>query len=165
MESKEKAPVTTMSVRMKTEITPLGGGVYKGMLHSQYLEEPYEFFTLVRMIGKMEEIFDLKNFPQAFFTPRTFSNKKGKPANKGADAGSADSSAAEQSVYKGSGNGSCTFEILVKFRQNASWQGQILWVERDIKRDFLSELEMLKLIDEALLKLDPDARPVAWNVN
>jgi len=43
-----------------------------------------------------------------------------------------------------------TFEITVRFKQNATWQGQINWVEKSMTQNFRSVLEMLKLIDEAL---------------
>ena len=46
-------------------------------------------------------------------------------------------------------NSQCTFEIVVKFKQNATWQGHIHWVEKDKKQNFRSVLEMLKLMDEA----------------
>ena len=42
------------------------------------------------------------------------------------------------------------FEITVKFTQDATWQGQIHWIEKNKKQNFRSALEMLKLMDEAL---------------
>jgi hypothetical protein len=37
-------------------------------------------------------------------------------------------------------------------RQNSTWQGSIVWVEKQTEQYFRSALEMLKLIDEALLQ-------------
>ena len=48
-------------------------------------------------------------------------------------------------------NQNATFEITVMYMQNATWQGQILWAERNLRQYFRSVLEMLKLIDEALM--------------
>ncbi|MCL2200862.1 MAG: hypothetical protein FWB75_02765 [Oscillospiraceae bacterium] len=53
-------------------------------------------------------------------------------------------------VRDGPGASRCTFEISVKFQQNSSWQGQILWAEKNMKQNFRSVLEMLRLMDEAL---------------
>jgi len=50
-----------------------------------------------------------------------------------------------------------TFEISVKFMQNSTWQGQIHWVEKNLKQNFRSALEMLKLMDEALSEGAEDA--------
>ena len=54
----------------------------------------------------------------------------------------------------------CTFEIAVKFRQNATWQGQIFWVERNLRQNFRSVLEMLKLMDEAMT--EGEEKTVFW---
>ena len=54
----------------------------------------------------------------------------------------------------------CTFEVSVKFQQNSTWQGQILWAEKNMKQSFRSVLEMLRLMDEALH--DGTSKPVEW---
>jgi len=59
------------------------------------------------------------------------------------------------------GGSKCTFEVSVKFQQNATWQGQILWAEKNLKQNFRSVLEMIKLMDEALG--EGAAKPVGWN--
>ena len=55
-----------------------------------------------------------------------------------------------------------TFEISVKFLQNSTWQGQIHWVEKDLKQNFRSALEMLKLMDEALADDNEGDRITNW---
>ena len=42
-----------------------------------------------------------------------------------------------------------TFLIRVQFRQNATWQGRIEWLEGKKTRPFRSVLEMSQLIQEA----------------
>ena len=44
-----------------------------------------------------------------------------------------------------------TFLIRVIGQQNGTWQGSILWAEEKKEQYFRSALEMLKLIDEALI--------------
>ena len=61
-----------------------------------------------------------------------------------------------------SGGAKGTFEITVKFMQNSTWQGQVFWVEKNLKRDFRSVLELLKLMDEALMDGEEVAEPVVW---
>jgi len=60
------------------------------------------------------------------------------------------------------GSGKGTFEISVKFMQNSTWQGQIHWVEKNRKQSFRSALEMLKLMDEALLEGAEGTKSVNW---
>ena len=60
------------------------------------------------------------------------------------------------------GNAKCTFEIEVKFMQNATWQGHIHWAEKSRKQSFRSVLEMLKLMDEALSAEAQEESKIAW---
>ncbi|MBQ2911201.1 MAG: hypothetical protein IJE55_02820 [Clostridia bacterium] len=42
-----------------------------------------------------------------------------------------------------------TFIVQVQFRQNATWQGTVQWVEKGVTQRFRSELELMKLMNEA----------------
>ena len=44
-------------------------------------------------------------------------------------------------------DGKATFVIQIKYRQNATWQGTIQWVEKQETQSFRSALEMLRIID------------------
>lgn len=63
-------------------------------------------------------------------------------------------------------NGKTTFSIRVFFRQNASFQGDIYWVEGEKRLSFRSFWEMVMLMQEAL---DSSGSPAAsyelrsWN--
>ena len=162
MESGKNAIVTAMTVRMRTEIVTNEGGLMRGELHSQYLEAPFIFFDLIRMIEKMEEVFNSKGFPQSFLKPRTFNeagraDRKNKQLKNDAMKDVMDINNIE--VPDGS---KCTFEIAVRFRQNATWQGQIIWAEKNLKQNFRSVLEMLRLMDEALMEDVKDKKVVEW---
>jgi len=162
--SKESVPVTARSIKMLVELVTYDGGYYKGKLHSQFLDEPFEFFTLIKMLEKMEDVFDEKKFPQAFLSLRTFGENKKKVSGSVPKVAEVSGDAIDMSHYGGDSEGKCTFEILVSYRQNASWQGQILWVEKGLRQDFQSELEMLRLMDEALIKNGADSEQVAWGL-
>lgn len=182
MEPVNNEVVTSVKMRMIAEID-YTGGVVRGLLHSQYLEAPYEFTSLFRMIEKMEQIFDAKKFPGAFMSLRTFgvakgvskSEVKGGASNgpQGVANGGAKKSEVEKSeimqesvkkvVKKDSHGSKCTFEIMVRYRQNATWQGQIHWLEKNLHQNFRSVLEMLKLMDEALAEGEEHAGSVAWD--
>ena len=45
---------------------------------------------------------------------------------------------------------SATFIVKVQYRQNSTWQGTVIWTEKNKKQAFRSALELLKLIDGAL---------------
>lgn len=49
-----------------------------------------------------------------------------------------------------------TFTIQIQFQQNATWQGTIAWAEGRKSQKFRSELEMLKLMMEAVAAGESD---------
>ena len=50
--------------------------------------------------------------------------------------------------------GKSTFIVKIDNQQKETWQGEIIWAEEDKRRRFRSCLEMLKLMDEAVLNGD-----------
>jgi len=70
----------------------------------------------------------------------------------------------KQTVKRDIGSAKCTFEVSIKFLKNATWQGQILWIEKDQEQIFRSVLEMLKLMDEALAEgIAEEEDTVGWS--
>lgn len=43
-----------------------------------------------------------------------------------------------------------TFVIHITQTENASWQGQVLWANKNISKNFRSALELLKMIDQVV---------------
>ena len=155
--------MTAASIQMLAEVISYDNGLIIGILHSKYLTAPYEFFDLMQMIEKMEEVFDEKKYPEAFLSPRILN-----PANtvkkrqNFAERTDIMKEIKDQIEQKGQNGKKCTFEISVKFRQNATWQGTILWAEKNLKQNFRSVLEMLKLMDEALSEVADDVLTASW---
>lgn len=54
-----------------------------------------------------------------------------------------------QEVFTGKGHLG-TFTVQIQYRENATWQGKILWVEEKQSSYFRSALELLKLMESAL---------------
>jgi len=156
--------VTAMSTKMRALVYSYDDGFMSGELYSRFLDEPYRFNSLIKMINKMEDIFDELRFPMAFLKSRTFSgvrrpNEKQESEENGLMK---DTTNAVPGVQDEQGSKKCTFEISVRYRQNASWQGEILWADRNLRQNFRSVLEMLKLMDEALNDGSNGARSIKW---
>ena len=45
-----------------------------------------------------------------------------------------------------------TFAVRVLFRQNATWQGSVTWMEKNQEESFRSVLELLLLMNSAVSK-------------
>jgi len=68
----------------------------------------------------------------------------------------------DQPVFEEHDNSICTFEVRVRFMRNATWQGDILWAEKNKKQYFRSFLEMTRLMDEAVSDSFESQEPVKW---
>lgn len=107
----------------------------KGVLSGPRLERPTAFSSLSHLLMIMEKLMDRENYPQRGEEPRAFGRKETQQPAAGDLAG-------EPPL--------ATFQIQVLFRQNASWQGTLIWTDRDLDAQFRSVLELIRLIDSAL---------------
>lgn len=53
-----------------------------------------------------------------------------------------------------------TFVVQIQFRQNSTWQGSIDWIDKKVSQRFRSELELLRLMDDAVGTDNEDEYPV-----
>ena len=112
-------------------------GVLSGRLYNPYLTEGEQFCSLMEFIRKMEGLLDGTRLPQAYASPRTFT----------AVPETAPGTPPESTVREGAVG---TFALRVLFRQNASWQGGITWLEGGKEEKFRRALELFHLMDSAL---------------
>ena len=71
---------------------------------------------------------------------------------------------AAKDIGSGNGGARCTFQITVCFQRNSTWQGSILWMERNETQNFRSVLELLILMDEAISEGAEDAEKPKWDM-
>lgn len=111
----------------------------EGILKGRICDPPgvaESFSSLSQFLLKMEEILDEEQKPQAYTTPRRFSDFR-QPQEPGV-------------VYENCSGCRATFELKVVFRQNSSWQGVLSWRDTRQEENFRSVLEMVILMDSAL---------------
>ena len=111
-------------------------GVPVGRFYNPYSPNGEKFRGIVRFLGRMEDTLDRMNYPQAFTTARAFSRPY---SNMAAPSG--------EKLREGK---IATFAVRILFRQNASWQGSVTWLENDHSQSFRSVLELVLLMDSAL---------------
>lgn len=115
----------------------------KGVLINPYYEQELYFSSLTQLLIMMDELYDTLNFPQRAMENRSFKdNVSGQPET---EAFSAISPPENVPVL-------ASFKISVLFRQNASWQGNIMWLEEKYEAQFRSVLELILIIDSAFSK-------------
>ena len=110
--------------------------VPRGRIYNRYVPEGIEFQSITQFLLGMEQILDDMDFPRSYTTTRTFAPPAQLPA------GPPDKIPCEGKK--------ATFTIRVLFRQNASWQGSVTWLEGRQEQSFRSVLELILLLDNAL---------------
>lgn len=115
-----------------------------GYLYTSFKRDGTGFDNLIGLCNLLDSWFDRYNYPQPTHLYRSFKGEKQKvvSAKKAGDV-------INMNEHESRGD-KATFIVNVKFRQNASWQGTIQWVDGQKTQQFRSTMEMLKLIDNAL---------------
>lgn len=116
--------------------------VLRGRLYNPHQPEGIAIRSVMEFLLRMEDLLDDMHFPQSFSAVRSF----GAPPERTA----ASPPAAERQEGQ-----RATFAVRVLFRQNASWQGSLTWLEEGKEESFRSVLELLLLMHSAL---DPETR-------
>ena len=112
------------------------GGILSGRFYNQSLSAGKAFSCLSQFLQEVERTLDGMDFPRAYTAARSFGNRE-TPAVLSTQAEHAAGSLA-------------TFAIRVLFRQNASWQGSVTWLEGKQEQSFRSALELIFLISSAI---------------
>ncbi len=133
---------TFVPFEMKTsriEVWSYDNKTLVGVLHNPYFPHPQYFPSLTHFILIMDVLLDAISFPQNTVEPRTFVRDT-RHVSILDEAPSVEAPAKLLS----------TFSIKVLFRQHASWQGSVCWLEQSLESEFRSVLELVLLIDSVL---------------
>ncbi len=138
----DKASITSNISRFLILINETDNYNISGILYNRYYELTMNFQGIREFFDSLDQFFDYVNFPQASHEPRSFGiiRNKRKEVPK---------TMKKEKLTVETGD-KATFTVHVQFRQNASWQGTIQWLEGNKTQRFRSELEMLKLMTNAI---------------
>lgn len=112
-------------------------GVLTGRIYNSRFGEAQSFRSMTGFLTGMERILAIEDTPQPFNTVRTF-----RPVIHPLPDTPA--------IILPRVGKLATLELHILFRQNASWQGSILWAEGRKEERFRSVLELIFLMDSAL---------------
>ncbi len=122
-----------------------GTAGFEGCYYHRYSERAVEFISPDDLVQRMDRMFDELGYPQRTVQPRSFGTQPQEAKRR--EPGMEQKQINDLETQKGE---LATFVVHVMYRQNATWQGNILWAEADKECNFRSALEMIKLIDSAL---------------
>lgn len=120
-------------------------GVLMGRLYNPASDQEIGFRSMSQFLLGMEGLLDQMNFPQSFAAARSFTDLAPELS------GGITPMTAEPVGALG------TFVVRVLFRQNASWQGSVIWEETEREENFRSALELLLMMDGALKEIGREA--------
>lgn len=115
-----------------------------GKFYHCYSKEPVYFIDICNLVIEIDNLFDSINFPQASTKLREFWKNNNENVGKELEKHMTPKEVTEQ---KGS---HATFVVHVQYRQNSTWQGNVVWADKNVTKNFRSALELIKLIDNAL---------------
>ena len=119
-------------------------GELSGRLYSCYSQEPDRFGNVIQLLRCMENFYNQVQFPEAAVMLRNFEKI---PQER---RGAVPEQKTDRAFLMSQKGKLATFCVYVQYRQNATWQGTVTWVNRNEKQHFRSALELIKMIDNAL---------------
>lgn len=119
----------------------------QGRLYHPISDEGLSFRSVMELLCIMESMFDQISYPKAAMEMRQFQKTP-----------KISLSLMEQinweNLNKGHRGKQGTFLVRICFRQNASWQGTVKWLEKGRELKFRSAMELLLMMDSALMKAE-----------
>ena len=113
-----------------------------GRVYNLFFHGSRSFANLMQLVLALEDMLEQLNYPEAFAQPR-----------RGWDGAVRLPQLPPAKEMRGS---LATFRLRLLFRQNASWQGCVHWLEPGCEQSFRSVLELLMLLDSALRSIGKD---------
>ena len=127
-------------------------GEPSGFLYNPYMPERIAFWGYLSLINVMDRFFDWMQCPQAYYQYRAWQAKKSDQRQPEKEV---TQFMAEEALHSKNGE-KATFTIQVQFRQNATWQGHIDWLDAGERTFFQSALEFIRQVDCRLVRCDTD---------
>ena len=125
-------------------------GEISGRLYHCYEKEPVIFGNIIELLKIAEDLFEKLGYPQASTKTRRFYETTEIIPMQGIRPPKV-TEQTEIIKYRGELG---SFVTCVRFRQNSTWQGEVFWMERGIRRQFSNTLNFIKTLDSALATIE-----------
>lgn len=116
--------------------------LFSGRLVSGQDNEERPFNNLMQFLQEMDDVMDDLDVPPSAMEKRIFN----KPDEESLVARKTEG----RQINENAVGKVATFNIRILFRQNASWQGSVSWIEGNNEQTYRSALELLMLMDSAM---------------
>ena len=141
-------------------INQYNGSDWNGKIYTRLNKEAINFRNIGEMLDVLESIWNTIGYPQEAMINRRFLAQEKLTAKKELirvsyfddrtkDKIKVELSEADMEKRRGEQD---TFIVRIQYRQNATWQGHVTWVDENKTVPFRSALELIKLIDSTQQK-------------
>lgn len=124
-------------------IDNINDGELSGRIYHRYSKEPWKFTNIIQLIELADVSSTDSNFHRHPTSARSFTSTQFSGVDR-LDKVQSPEDFIENRGQKG------TFFLNVRYRQNSSWQGIVRWIEGNSTQQFVSVLELLKILSNAL---------------
>ena len=155
--------VTSVSAKTVIRIYSYEEQVLAGSITNDFYGKTMYFRDVLQMAAILESLFDSLSFPQSSVGYRSFrapAKRRSSQSKKFMKVGGIMQAPAEE-LMSNKEKEKASFVVHVQFRQNATWQGTITWIDKGITQHFRSVLEMIRLMTEAV-ESGGDVSEVSW---
>ena len=115
-----------------------------------YEEEAIPFAGASDLVIRLDALYDAWSYPQRATSQRYFKDSDKEPLKAATThLATRDKARTMDELYEARGE-MATFMLFVEYRQNASWQGQIIRLEDGCTKSFQSVLELMRTVDKSL---------------
>ena len=143
--------ITSQANKMLLFVEQFNSYDFSGRLFIPLEEREVLFSSFAELVLKAEQQFDKLKFPQKAQETRSFwQHKREDSPVQGEQEPPTEAEIYPYSAAGGRKKSKAKFQLHVYFRQNASWQGRIEWLDTKQSVAFRSTLELLHLVVEAL---------------
>lgn len=138
---------------MQICIDAFENGEISGRIYNSYYRDELLFDNCMELIKKLEGIFDGFGYPHATMDLRRFETEEEEEMTynerkQAKHERSGITQAPTENAVQHNGRGKlATLKTRIMFRQNASWQGNVKWLEEDLEENFSSVLELMLLVN------------------
>ena len=137
---------------------------WSGRLYTRFKAAPASFNSEWQLLAFLEQFYNYLDYPQASVKSHSFNGpgigdkKAAEPYYRRRQRGELVEVESIKEMEKRHGE-KATFIVRIQYRQNATWQGEVTWAEKDKTQSFRSALELLKLIDST----EKETREMEWD--
>lgn len=132
----------------KYELGEIGGRFY-----SAFEDKAYDFHSLLALIGYVDNLLDDTMYSQRYEERRALMNIPSSRRER--------TPRTDWKEFKCPAGAVATFVMRIHFRQNATWQGEVTWMDNKQTSFFRSALELFRMIDDVLLSEQVTETPIS----